>query len=257
MPVDEAVPVARGLRRAGSQLALAVSFLTILPVRVRAPGSLGGAAAWFPAVGALIGALAGGVRYATEPLVGPAAGTVLAMATLVVATGALHQDGLADTADGLGVRGDRERRLAVMRDSATGAFGTLALFGWSLLLLTALQPLSNAEALAALVAAAALGRWAALVHAAAAPPARPDGLGAGFTLGRGALLFATACAVAIAGVACGPLPGLAALGAALAVGVLSALAARRLIGGRTGDTIGATVALVELAVCTTLLAVWR
>lgn len=258
MTVDELAP-ARGLRRAGEQLALTVSFLTVLPVRLRAPHSadLGGAAAWFPAVGAVIGALAGGVRAGAEPVVGATAATVLAMAALLLLTGALHQDGLADTADGLGVRGDPERRLAVMRDSTTGAFGVLALIGWALLLLAALAPLNTLEALAALVTAGALSRWAALLHAAGTPPARPDGLGAGFHVGRVTLLIASACAVVVAGVAAGPGPGLVALGVTLVIALLSAWAARRVIGGRTGDTIGATVAVVEVAVCTGLLGFWR
>ena len=68
---------------------------------------------------------------------------MLALVVLVAVTGALHQDGLADCADGLGVRGDRERRLAVMRDSAIGAFGTLALIGWALLLIAALPTLER------------------------------------------------------------------------------------------------------------------
>jgi len=255
LPVDEIAPALRGLRRAGSQLALAVAFLTILPVRLRrADVALGSASAWFPAVGALIGALAGGVRVGAEPLVGSAAATVLAIVALVVVTGGLHQDGLADTADGLGVRGDPERRLAVMRDPATGVFGTLALVGWALLLVTALEPLTARDAFAALVAAVALARWAGLLHAVAAPAARRDGLGAGFEVGRLALIVASVCAVAVAGIACGPGPGLAVLGVAVVLGLLSAVAARRLIGGRTGDTIGATVAVVEVAVCLTLLA---
>jgi adenosylcobinamide-GDP ribazoletransferase len=256
LTVDELAP-ARGLRRAGAQLALAVSFLTVVPVRARGAADLGAAAAWFPAVGAAIGALAGGVRVGAEPVLGATAATVLAMATLVLATGALHQDGLADTADGLGVRGDRERRLAVMRDSATGAFGVLALVGWALLLLAAVAPLSQREALAALVTAGALSRWAALLHAAGTPPARPEGLGAGFQVGRTGLVVASVCAVVAAGIAAGALPGLVALAVTAAIALLSGVAARHAIGGRTGDTIGATVALVEVAVCTTLLGFWR
>ncbi len=260
MPVDEALRTGSALRRATSGLALAVAFLTILPVRVganAAAGGLGSAAGWFPLVGAAIGALAGGVRAGTEPLLGSAAATVLAMAALVIVTGALHQDGLADTADGLGVRGDRGRRLAAMRDSSTGVFGALALIGWALLLFTALEPLSTREGLAALIAAGALSRWAALVHTAAAPAARADGLGAGFAVGRTALLSASAIALLATGLVAGLVPGLAATGAAVAIALLSALAARRAVGGRTGDTIGATVAVAELAVCTTLLGFWR
>lgn len=258
MTVDELAPAHR-VRRAGTQLALAVSFLTVVPVRLRALDSadLGGAAAWFPAVGALVGALAGGVRVGAEPVVGATAATVLAMAALVLVAGALHQDGLADTADGLGVRGDPERRLAVMRDSATGAFGVLALIGWALLLLAALAPLSQREALVALVTAGALSRWAALLHAAGSSAARPDGLGARFSVGRAALLIATTCAVGIAVVAAGVAPGLVAIAATLAIAVASAWAAQVAIGGRTGDTIGATVAVAEVAVCTALLGYWR
>jgi adenosylcobinamide-GDP ribazoletransferase len=264
LSIDELAP-ASGLRRALGQLGLAISFLTIVPVRPRGAPDLGGAAGWFPLVGAAVGALAGGVRVGTEPLFGSTAATVLAIAALVLATGALHQDGLADTADGLGVRGDPERRLAVMRDSATGAFGVLALVGWALLLLAALAPLSGEEALLALVTAGALSRWAALLHAAAAPPARRDGLGAVFEVRRGALAIASAYTPLVAGVAAaagsgaaaGFAPGAAAAGAAAAIALLSAWAARRAIGGRTGDTIGAAVAVVEVAVCTTLLGFWR
>jgi adenosylcobinamide-GDP ribazoletransferase len=255
LSVDELAPP-RGLRRAAAGLSLALSFLTILPVRPRTI-DFGAAAGWFPAVGALVGALAGGVRAGAEPLLGPTVATVLALAALVVATGALHQDGLADSADALGARGDRERRLAVMRDPAIGAFGVLALVGWALVMLAALAPLGDGDALAALVTAGALSRWAALVHAAGAPPARPDGLGAGFRSGRAALVLATASAVAIAAVAAWAWPALAATGLALALGLVSAAAARRAVGGRTGDTIGATVAVVEAAVCTTLLGFWR
>lgn len=258
MTAAETVPAGL-LRRTGAQLALALAFLTIVPVRVPARPSvaLGAAAAWFPVVGALVGALAGGVRVGLESLIGGTAATVLALAALVVVTGALHQDGLADVADGLGVRGDRDRRLAVMRDPVTGTFGTLALIGWALLMLAAVAPLDNADALFVLISAGALSRWAALLHASFVPPARPGGLGAGFVVTQVALVVATICAVTVALVAAGPGPGLAAVGATLAVVGLSALAARRAIGGRTGDTIGATVCVVEAVVATVLLGFFR
>jgi adenosylcobinamide-GDP ribazoletransferase len=252
----EAPAEPRGALRAGwSGLAGAITFLTIVPLG--GGGDMRRAAGWFSLVGAAVGALAGGVRAGLEPILGSTAATVLAVAALVIVTGALHQDGLADTADGLGVRGDRTRRLAVMRDSSIGVFGALALIGWVLLLVVVLDQVSTQRALEALVAAAALGRWAALLHAAWAPPARADGLGASFAVGRTALAAATAVAAAAAIVLCGVGPGLAAVAAGLVVAALSVLHARATLGGRTGDTLGATVALAEVVVCTVLLAVWR
>jgi adenosylcobinamide-GDP ribazoletransferase len=247
------------LRRTLSDAALALSFLTVVPVPGSAlrAGSIARAAAWFPLVGAAIGALAGGVRAASAPLLGAGPATVLALVALVAVTGALHQDGLADSADGLGVRGDRERRLAVMRDPAVGVFGTLALLGWGLLLLTTLTPLSGAHTLAALVSAAALGRAAALLHAKATPPARRDGLGVGFDVSAPALAIGAIMAAVAALLSAGPIRGALAIAVAALVAAVSVVWARRSLGGRTGDTLGATVALCELAVCLALAASWQ
>jgi adenosylcobinamide-GDP ribazoletransferase len=252
----EAPTESRGtLRAAWAGLAGAITFLTIVPVGGR--GDMRRAAGWFTAVGAAVGALAGGVRAGLQPLLGATPATVLAVAALVIVTGALHQDGLADTVDGLGVRDDRARRLAVMRDSSIGVFGALALIGWTLLLVVVLEPLSAKRALEALVAAAALGRWAALLHASWSPPARADGLGARFTVGPMAAALATVVAAGVAIALCGLAAGLAAVAAAVSVAALSVLHVRASLGGRTGDTLGATVALAEVVVCTVLLAVWR
>lgn len=238
-------------------LASAITFLTIVPVPVAGDAGLSSAAVWFPVVGAAIGALAGGVRLLGGSVLGATVSTVLAMIVLVVVTGALHQDGLADTADGIGARGGRDRRLAVMRDSATGVFGALALIAWALLLLSAVSSLDGDRALRALVAACALARWAALLHAAATPAARADGLGAALHVGRFTLGLATAVAIAIALVVDGLVPGVAAVGASAIVAALSVAFARRTLGGRTGDTLGATVAVAEVVVCVVLAGVWH
>lgn len=240
----------RGLPRA-------VAFLTIAPMPAAARDGLTGAVGWFPLVGAAIGALAGGVRLGAEPLLGRGPATVLALIALVVLTGALHQDGLADTADGLGVRGKRARRLEVMRDPATGVFGALALIGWALLMLTTLTSLDAEQALIALTVACALARWAALLHAAAVPPARGDGLGAALHMSRTALAAATVASVALSLALCTIVTGAIATGVALLFAALSALLARRTFGGRTGDTLGATIAVAEAAVCVALLACWH
>jgi adenosylcobinamide-GDP ribazoletransferase len=246
----------REVRAVGRSAALALTFLTVLPLRLTRPaGDLGAAAPWFPAVGALLGAAAGGLLAATEPLLGTQVAATLAVVALVAATGALHLDGLADCADALGARGgERERRLAIMRDPHTGVFGTLALLGYLLTLIGALTALGAAAALPALVVAVAAGRWAGLLHAATAPAARPDGLGAAFAVTAVALAAGAVLPVALALLLEPPLHGLAALGAAVAAGLGTSLGARRLVGGRTGDTLGAAVALGELAACVALLA---
>lgn len=241
-------------RRTAAGAVLAVGLLTVIPVRARVePGGLGAAAAWFPAVGALVGLGAGGVWLAAESGLGPGVAGVLAVVALVALTGALHQDALADCADALGARGGRERRLAVMREPATGAFGALALALWALLLAAALGALPRGDAVPTLALAAALGRWGAVVQAATVPPARREGLGTAFAPGLPSVAVTTAEVAAGAGLLVEPLAGLSALAAAAVVAVAVGAWARRVLGGRTGDTLGATVALVEVAACLVLL----
>jgi adenosylcobinamide-GDP ribazoletransferase len=241
--------------RLRNEAALAVSFLTIVPVRIRSatPLPLGSAAGWFPVVGAAVGAAAGGVRYGLDSTFGAGVASVLAVALLVIVTGALHQDGLADCADGLGARGDRARRLEIMRDSAIGTFGALALLLWLLLMSAGLAGLDRVDGFHALVAAAASGRWAALLHAKLAVAARPDGLGAGFAVSTPAFAVASVVTLAFVFGAVGVWHGLAALVAAKLVALAVTAWSRATLGGRTGDTLGATVALAEVAVVLTVL----
>jgi adenosylcobinamide-GDP ribazoletransferase len=234
-------------------VALAVTFLTVLPLPVRSDADSRDAPVWFPIVGAAVGGAAGLVRYVADGTFGSLVSSGLAVAALVILTGALHQDGLADCADGLGSRSGRERRLEIMRDSSTGAFGALALMLWVLLVVTSLAGLDRTEALGTLVVAAALGRWAALVHAVSTRPARAGGLGSAFTVGRGAAVVATLVVALVAVLVAGLGPGLLTVAAAAAVALALSAWARHSLGGRTGDTLGAAVTLTELAVCLVLL----
>ena len=240
------------LRRAANGAVLAITFLTILPLPVRDRDDGGSAPAFHPLVGALVGAVAGAVYAAAAPGLGSSVAAVLAVAALVVVTGGLHQDGLADCADGLGVRGDRERRLRVMREPTIGTFGTLALVLWVLLITTALAQLSTRDGVAALITAAATARFAALLHARWARPARTDGLGSAFAPSWISVVVGglTAAVVAVAwDVTAAPFAILASLLVAAGVTAWS----RRTLGGRTGDTLGATVVITEVAV----ILIWR
>jgi adenosylcobinamide-GDP ribazoletransferase len=234
----------------------AVGLLTIIPVGRRAirEGSERAAALWFPLVGALVGVVAAAAYGLGEALLGSLYGAALALTVSAVLSGALHHDGLADSADGLGVRGDLRRRHAAMRDSGLGAYGTLALVGFALLATAALARLSPADAVAALIAGHALGRWAALAQLAFVAPARADGLGASYGAGRAGFAIGSVASIAVTLAASGILAGLSALaGAALAAAATGVLA-RRLVGGRTGDTLGAAVLVTELAVYSVLAA---
>lgn len=237
------------LRAAADGLAAAVVFLTVAPLPLRHTSGSRWAPAWFPVVGALVGGVAGVVRYGFDHLLGSGPATVLAVIALVAVTGALHQDGLADCADGIGARGDLTRRLEVMREPQVGVFGVLAVVLWLLLLVSAVGNLERDGALRVLIVACALGRWGALVHGVTAAPARTDGLGAGFNVGRAQLTLASAGAAAAAFALEAPASAVTALAAAALVALVVSAWSRRAVGGRTGDTLGASVALVEVVVC--------
>lgn len=238
----------------------AVGFLTRIPVPF-GPGEaprLTAAAPWFPVVGAAVGAVGGGVLALAGSLAGAGPSGVaaaIALAAMLVVSGALHEDGLADVADGLGVHGDRERRLAVMRDPRNGTFGVLALLVWFFVGWSALRGLgTGGDGVLALVAAGALSRWAILVHAAVGRPARPDGAIHALRVGPLTLAVGSLVAVALAVACLGVGPGSVAAGAAAAAALLGAVGARRALGGLTGDTCGATAAVCFVAVLVVALA---
>lgn len=232
-----------------ADLRLAFRFLTRLPIDSAdwQIGDLGRAAWAFPLVGVLIGLLCG-VVYAGGRGIGlsPLLAAIAAIAAGCLATGALHEDGLADMADGMG-GADKERRLAIMRDSRIGTYGVIALVLVLVARIGATAALGGTAAvLAALVVAAASGRLAMAVPMALLPAARPDGLGA--EAGRPSWEW-LAAAVGLAGLAvalCG-LKGLVAVAAAFAAALLVALVAWRKFGGQTGDVLGAAEQVAEVA----------
>jgi adenosylcobinamide-GDP ribazoletransferase len=240
---------------------VAVGFLTVLPAgRLDGLGDawLSRAAVWFPVIGALVGGAAGGAVA-----LGDAAGLPLAVSgalglvVAIVLTRGLHEDGLADTADGLGVHGTRERRLAAMKDSAVGAHGALAMACALLVAALALAGLDAEHAARALVAAHVLSRTAMVLTAAALPSARAEGgLGRGLVVTLPAALVASAIAVAGVLAVAGMRDGAVALAVGVVVAALAGLVQLRTFGGRTGDTLGAAGKLVEVATLVALAGAW-
>ena len=171
------------------------------------------------------------------------------VATLVV-TGCLHEDGLADTADGFGGGATRERKLEIMRDSRIGTYGVCALTMSILIRAGALASLADPRTVVfALIAAHGAARATLPLFMALLPPARSDGLS--HAAGRPAqdrLLIAGALGVLILAIFLGPLPGLAALVLlAAAVGMMAWLSSAQ-IGGQTGDVLGALEQVGEIVI---------
>lgn len=255
-------PFDRSSRR---QLGLAPGFFTAVAFFTRIPVATPAAdewplaeAAWaFPLVGAGIGAIAALVFLGAQlAKLGDWPSAFLAVLSGLLLTGALHEDGLADTADGIFGGGDRDRRLAIMRDSRHGTFAVLALvLSVGLRAAVLAQIGSVVFAGLALVVAHAVSRALLPVAMWRLPPAREQGLGTEAGRPRPPMIIAgLLIALAIGAAALGPLHGLIAMAvAALTIGAAGMLA-RRQIGGYTGDVLGAFQQIAEIAILLVALA---
>ncbi|MEZ5407247.1 MAG: adenosylcobinamide-GDP ribazoletransferase [Acidimicrobiales bacterium] len=247
----------------------AIGFLTRVPVgeraqRVPLPRTL----PWFPAVGLLVGLVVGLVAAAVTAAVDPFTGATVAVAVGALVTGGLHEDGLADTADGFGGGWTPEERLTIMDDSRQGTFGVLAVVASVAIRVAAVAHLAGDRTgsagpwtvVIAVPVAHLLARGWAVGALVTTPPARGDGLGrtaaaSGSRRTSSTLAGALAGWVVIAVLVAGPVPAVAAL-AAGAVAALAVVAlSRRKIGGLTGDVAGAVEQLAEMAALTAMAAV--
>lgn len=235
----------------------ALTLLTRLPISAGAPSPRMAEAAWaFPLAGLVLALLAGLITSIALWLgLSPALSAVLLLATLTVTTGAMHEDGLADTADGFWGGWDREKRLAIMKDSHIGTYGVLALilsFAARWAALTVL--ISQGNWLGPLIATACLSRAAMPVLMHALPNARETGLShhAGRP-GRDTVLLGIACAGLIALLCTGATVITLAAIAALTVALVGSVA-RAKIGGQTGDVLGAAQQITEITLLAALAA---
>lgn len=225
-----------------SDLLHAASLLTRLPVPVdhARAGARAAAAMWaHPLVGAALGALTG-AAYAGLAGLGapPLFAACLALALGVGLTGALHEDGLADCADGFGAPVAPERRREIMKDPRVGTFGAVAVALVLIAKAAALAALPPAQAVAAAAASGAVSR-AFLALALRLPAAAGPGLAAAAGRPAAATAWISAALGAALGAALAGQGGLVALAAAALAAGAFALTARRLIGGVTGDALGA------------------
>ncbi|MFL9814906.1 adenosylcobinamide-GDP ribazoletransferase [Stutzerimonas sp. VN223-3] len=234
---------------------IALQFLTSLPVRLSgmpAPQAVGRSLLHYPLVGLLLGAILWLGSFAIGGAAVPLQAALL-LAAWVALTGALHLDGLADSADAwLGGFGDRERTLAIMKDPRSGPIAVVVLVLLLLLKFVALWTLLAQGDQLALLLAPLLGRSVLLGLFLTTPYMRPGGLGQALTdhLPRGQVrvvlmvIFAFCLALGAS--------GWLALLVTMVIGVLARRAMCRRLGGTTGDTAGALLELVECGVLVAL-----
>lgn len=231
-------------------LLIAFDLLTTLPLPASKDwraGDSGRSAGWYSLVGLCIGGLVAGAFALLQMYFSRAIGAALSLALWVLLTGGLHLDGLADCFDGMFHASNPERRLQIMKDPHTGAFGVTGLILVLLIKFSALASLSSVRVTGAILLSASLARWCVLL-AGKQPLARPEGLGTDFVSGlrtRSIILgglIPLGLAVWLKGT------GLLAVGLGVLLTALVLAAARRNLGGVTGDVLGMIVELVEAAV---------
>lgn len=231
------------------EVRIAVQFLTRIPVGSPryTEGDLRAATGAFPLVGLLVAAIVIAVRWLAGLALPDVAATVAAIAAGAITTGAFHEDGLADTFDGLWGGRIPEERLAIMRDPRLGTYGTLALIIAFAAKLTLLAPLGLGAFAAAVASGAVLGRASSLplLRWMPAAPASSAAL-AGVPSTAGLAVAGLTVALTLA-VACGPWGWLPLVVGAVLTRLCAAVIHAK-IGGLTGDVLGATNQLVELVV---------
>ncbi|MDP7190334.1 MAG: adenosylcobinamide-GDP ribazoletransferase [Alphaproteobacteria bacterium] len=235
-------------------LCLATRFLTRIPLGRGEKAGKGAVAASmraFPLVGAGLG-ISGGVAFLVAAGLGLSSlpSAILALVAIVVLSGAMHEDALADTVDGFIGGYDRKKRLTIMHDSLIGTYGVLALiFSVGIRVAVLASFAGPGQVTAVLIAALSVSRASLPVIAWNMKPARRSGLA--FTVGRpnqDRVYAAVALSSALALLFLGPLVGFLALLAA-AISALAVMAlARRMIGGYTGDVLGTAQQACEIAV---------
>jgi adenosylcobinamide-GDP ribazoletransferase len=247
------------IRRLRTDLAVTVGFFTRLPVSAlvpaEAPVDMARAVWAFPIVGALAGSCGAGA-YAALSRIGlpPVLCACWSAAVMLLLTGALHEDGLADMADGFGGGRDAQRKLEIMRDSRIGSYGALALLLSVLVRIAAMAEIAAPmHVCAALIVSGALSRAAIVLVLLWLPPARRDGMASALhPIPPGPAAFALGLALALAAALLRGWTILAAPACALMAALIVAWLARRQIGGHTGDVLGACAVLADCAVLTGL-----
>jgi len=235
----------------------ALEFLTCIPVPSWIgweKGRLDRAATWFPMVGIIVGIVAALIFALTSAAFSPLIAALLTICGAILVTGALHEDGLADFADGIGGGRDREQALSIMKDSRIGSYGTVTLGLAIALKVAALATMAPVIAIPALIAAHGLSRCQMRLAALGIDYARPAGDAKVAPLApkepptrTGFLLIVTLLALLPALFGAPTLGVILAVALALLAGFAVRFLMRRRLGGWTGDCLGAVQQASETA----------
>jgi len=241
------------IRRELAAFFAALGYFTRLPVPGwvgYSPDGLARAARYLPAVGLLVGGAGALVFWLASQVWPQAVAVVFAMVATIALTGAFHEDGLADTADGLGGGWDKAKILAIMKDSRVGSYGVIAVILALLGKYALLSTLPAGQVVAALIAGHAVSRFCAVSLMATMDYARDDESSkarpVAARLGLAPLLWALLCA-GLPLLLLAPGPALTAVVLAALATLWLAAKCRRWLGGYTGDCLGAVQQLAEIA----------
>ena len=231
-----------------------MQFLTRIPVptdQIYSPQRLEASARYYPLIGLLIGGLSAVTFWACQFIFPTSLSLALAITAGLLVTGAFHEDGLADTFDGIGGGVTRTQALAIMKDSRLGTYGTLALIAALALKFSALMALPELSIIVALIIAHAISRFSSVMVIATSQYARQDGKAKPVVGGVSATGFAVAAVTGVAALIAGvfflPAQAVAAGLAGLALAHIGMrLFFERRLGGYTGDTLGAVQQVSEI-----------
>ena len=241
---------------AWADLLNALQFLTRIPVpSPYTPDALARAAKFFPIVGLLVGACAAGLNALLAPHLPRFATATLLVLFLVLITGCLHEDGLADTADALGGGWIREQVLTILKDSRIGSYGAAALTLSLVARIVLLASLQANKVASYLIVSQVLCRWSTLplsmflpsAHVVIGEEAPSQGARIARRISSGDLMFATGFSFAVAATAL-RMQAIVAVAGVMLLTLLSGLYYKHRVGGVTGDFFGATNQLTEIFV---------
>ena len=239
-----------------SSFLLALQFLTTLPLKIRnfSDKKMAWALVYFPIVGLFLGLMLLGLNTLLSIFgISPAVANIILVIVLIILTGGMHLDGVADTADAFLSGKAKKEMLEIMRDSHIGVMGVLALISIILLKISLLSSVNVAVKPVALMLMCILSRWSVVLAMYLFPYARQEGKARLFIQGMDLkIFFLSTIAAVICSFLIWHIQGLIVLLAvALCSYVIGKLVMRK-IGGVTGDTLGATIELTEIVILLTV-----